>query len=71
MGREERDGGGKVIEHTITPTREELIAELERVKAHLSAMDDKLDVTYPYLRQLYAMWPNEKLKEFLAASGEF
>ena len=30
-------------EHTITPTLKELTEELARVKAHLSAMDDKYD----------------------------
>ena len=74
--------------HTVTPTLKELTEELARVKAHLSAMDDKyeeamakiathndaqhrLDATYPWLRQLYAMWPNQYLKDFLVYEGEF
>lgn len=27
--------------------------------------------TYKWLRQLYAMWPNQTLKDFLSKNGEF
>ena len=47
MGREERDGGGQVtIPHTITATREELIAELELVKAQRDELRTALDILY-------------------------
>ena len=49
MGREERDGGGQVIDHTITATREELIAELERVKAQRDDLLTEARMTRSFL----------------------